>query len=66
MIKIDKGIERPSRSKYPLKDLQVGDSFLLDPNVKSIYQNVWGMGKRMGMKFSVRVTSEGARVWRIK
>lgn len=73
---IEKGVplpEPPQRgrkgSKYPLADMQVGDSFLV-PTMKpeerrqSLYQLVNTKGRAMGRKFVVRVADKGVRVWR--
>ncbi len=75
-IKIEKGIPMPAsrrdgHSKYPLKDMEVGDSFFVanSPDGRSPAKTIrWTVGafrkKNTGTKFSVRVVEGGIRVWR--
>lgn len=74
-IKIDKGIPLPSKSKYddlyPLKDMEVGDSFFIavtDENKTNIRNRlssaVRNYSRNKSILFSVRKVSGGIRVWR--
>ena len=69
-FKIEKGVPKPARagySKYPLRKMEVGDSFFIetgDPSV--IRSNVTIFSKRNpGYKFSTRKEGTGIRIWRI-
>lgn len=66
MVKVESGISMPQR--YPFKDMQVGDSFLLPPGVKRTAVNVAALryGRKHGMKFTIRKVPEGFRCWRIE
>ncbi len=66
-IKIDKEVPAPTGrayAKYPLAEMDVGDSFVaVKSNVASAVSH-WS--KRNGKKFTIRKTSTGDyRVWRI-
>lgn len=70
MFKIEKNVPRPhynAHGKYPFKDMEVGDSFLINDNTK--YQAVGNaasvFGKIHKRKFSIRKTPEGHRCWRV-
>jgi hypothetical protein len=81
MFKIDKSIEIPSAynegnsySKYPLADMEVGDSFLFEME-KYDYKkrsrlasavSIFAKRSEKGIKFSIRRIGEDVRVWRIK
>lgn len=75
MIQIDKNIPIPPRkrpgqkgSKYPIRDLDVGDSFIMavkDTSIASAYLRVAAIRIGDGRKFTVRKTEDGIRVWRI-
>lgn len=64
---IEKGIPQKSY-KYPFPDMGKGDSFLVPAygNIESIRVSAIYHGKKLGMKFSVRKTREGHRVWRVE
>ena len=77
-IKIEKGIALPPKKggvcKYPLHDMEVGDSFFatdekglgirtLQAHVCSAVAN---FKKRHGKRFSVRIGDGGVRVWRVE
>ena len=72
MIKIDKDIPMPGRnpncgkSKYPMKDMDIGDSFLIPENGPYFAASMHSLANRHGIKVSCRVTGEGLRVWRVK
>lgn len=71
-IKIEKGVPVPPRrtrkgiSKYPFRQMEVGDSFLM-PDYTVV--RAWGIlgpyAKRLGQKYTVRTVEGGARVWRV-
>jgi hypothetical protein len=69
---IDKGVPVVVRRcervrKYPIRDMQVGDSFLV-PTAdiqRNLAQHVRNVAVAHGMKTAVRKTDDGVRVWRI-
>lgn len=67
-MKIDKDIPIPPKGnggrppKWPLSELEVGDSFLAD--TPTIRKSIEWHQKRYGTKFCTRKTGEGWRVWR--
>jgi hypothetical protein len=66
-MNIDKNIKIPA--KFPFKDMQVGDSFAVPPDVKRPAVNVAAMrfGRKHGMKFTVRqMPDKSFRCWRIE
>ena len=67
MFKVEKGIKR-RRLKYPLKEMNVGDSFLIPSEILTPVssQNVYSVAKQQGIKVHVELWDEGLRVWRIK
>lgn len=77
MLKIDKSVpleanQSSSAGKYPLREMEVGDSFLLplvDGSVAVTRSRVSGraaqVGKDLGRKFVTRVVEGGVRVWRV-
>jgi len=71
-MKIEKGIKIPvtydQYSKYPFRDMEVGDSFKLDKdtNLPAIRASATHYGKRNGgKKFSIRKFENGYRCWRV-
>lgn len=66
LIQVDKNIpvptERSKRSKYPWRELQVGDSFLIEPQMRS---SMAGLAARFGMKITTANDGGKVRVWRI-
>lgn len=55
--------------RYPLRSMQVGDSFLVtDPSVSQtrLGSRLANFGKETGRKFAQRRTAEGIRVWRVE
>ena len=77
-MKIDKGLELPDKqsggreTKYPYKELEVGDSYLvkLKKYSKSKHASIssaaaqWVKRNELDWKFTVRKVDEGIRVWR--
>jgi hypothetical protein len=71
MFKIEKGvplIPRPggrTGSKYPLDEMEVGDSFLVEGGtVKNLSCTIRAHAKKVGGKFATRTVEGGVRVWR--
>lgn len=73
-MEIDKGIPIPERrkafSKYPFKEMEIGDSFFIDKKLTTISSVAFQATKKTGYKFSLRTVEEkkkkGTRCWRIK
>ncbi len=75
IIKIDKNIPMPVSltTKYPLLEMEIGDSFLACDKHDAVRQSsistqirVWAASKKYDWKFTVRKTDHGIRVWRTK
>jgi hypothetical protein len=70
--KIEKGIKSPAAGgwKYPFKQMQPGDSFLIKEDameVARIRTAAYHYGREnKGIKFSIRKTDSGFRCWRLK
>jgi hypothetical protein len=71
---IEKGVPIPARrtervgrnAKYPLADMLVGDSIVIDKPQPAASGLVTGFGQRHGKKFTARrVDATHTRVWRI-
>ena len=73
MYEVEDGIPVPAkiRSKYPIKQLELGQSFMIPSSelsptqISSIRQATTKFAKETGRKFTVRKTDGGLRVWRI-
>lgn len=59
--------------KYPFREMKIGDSFLLPKKefatydqVMKVRTNCCAYGRRNKVKFTVRKTEQGYRIWRIK
>jgi hypothetical protein len=73
MYKIEKGIKIPEffcHRKYPLSEMEVGDSFFVEGTLKKNTINTavswWSKRKGNTRKFTIRKVDGGIRVWRIK
>lgn len=75
--KVESGIPMPSRkahnAKFPFKEMQVGDSFLVpfdgedEGTVRSrIASNCTHQKRRIGRQYATRKVDGGIRVWRVK
>ena len=71
-IKVERGIPIPpinrGRTEYPFLLLKIGDSFLFPPNSNRSKANgaIFHFRKKHPeMKFSLRTTKDGFRVWRV-
>lgn len=61
-ITIESGIPTPTRARYPIASMNVGDSFVVDANKKN---GVYTTAKRLGAKVVIRSIGEGkVRVWK--
>jgi hypothetical protein len=70
MIKIEKGIPTPPRSRYPLRDMEIGDSIFVPGKTSLGFSGyVASASQKTGFKFATRKAIEdgvtGLRVWRI-
>ena len=54
----------PKGPKYPVAELNVGQSFWVKLTKASLYAHALKVAKTTGRKFVVREDGEGARVWR--
>lgn len=71
MIQIDKNIEIPGaeyNSKYPLRNMECGDSFFVPGKTVSAISGSTSRYRKKGWKFVCRTVTEngveGVRVWR--
>ena len=68
MLKIEKGVPIPkarTRTHYPMKEMEVGDSFFIaSEGFLNIPSRVIPQAKRLGIKVSTRQVEGGYRVWR--
>jgi hypothetical protein len=67
---VETGVDVPPRSsrrsKFPLTEMAVGDSFLVPaPVAKSVRPNLYATAKRYGIKLVTRISDDGLRVWRV-
>lgn len=70
-IKIDKTIPIPSdvgagrKAIYPFELMEVGDSFLVPAELRETAKSsAYSWASRKGVKFAVRTSRDGVRVWR--
>jgi len=69
--KIESGIPQPpslsGRKKYPLREMEVGDSFVVDADQHTrLMSAVAYFGKRNNRKYSIRKVDGSLRCWRVK
>ena len=69
-IEIERGIELKNSRRgkppiYPWKELKVGESFVMPSAPQTAHASAWRAGRMYGMKFAVRKTEGGARIWRV-
>lgn len=65
-MKIEKSIPMPEAwNKYPFKDMDIGDSFLVEGDVVKVRNAAHAWGKVNNKKFSVKKVEGGHRCWRI-
>lgn len=72
-IEIEDNIPIPQRKKYPLKDMQIGQSFFIPTNKPTNSQStICILAKRLKIKLTTRSIYNdkeqliGLRVWRVK
>ena len=70
-VKIEKNVPMPEwqnkRSKYPWKQMAVGDSFEAEITARSMNPTAYRAGIQLEKKFVVRTTGKvKCRVWRVK
>jgi hypothetical protein len=73
VIKIDKAVPLPKdmRTKYPFKEMKIGDSFFVSGiRIQTISGLITQTQRRLGTTYTARTVAEadvkGVRVWRIK
>jgi hypothetical protein len=68
-FKIERGIEMPVRSKdirYPLAEMEVGDSFSFPLEYRASVQTLASAAKKQGRAYRVKkIAPEVCRIWRI-
>jgi len=66
-IENDVPIPRVMRARSPLRDLEIGQSILINNYTResSVRELAYQIGVELQRKFTVRQMSEGVRVWRI-
>lgn len=59
---------RGSKSRYPLLDLEIGDSFVVPAeNAGGVRTTAYIVAKRYGVKFTTRTLADGSvQVWRVR
>ena len=59
---------RGSKSRYPLLDLEIGDSFVVEPqHAGGVRTTAYQVAKRYDVKFTTRTLADGSvQVWRVR
>ena len=57
-------VRKDRAPKYPIAELNVGQSFWVKLTKASLYAHALKVAKTTGRKFVVREDGEGARIWR--
>jgi len=75
-MELERGVPFPSQSlrvskyKFPLGEMEVGDSFFVEIREGSFLNSARSLisryGKAFSRKFATRVVDDGFRVWRIE
>jgi hypothetical protein len=70
-MNIEKNISIPREGMYPLKDMDIGDSFMMEAFDKIVMMkrirsaiHTYTKGAGAGKKFITRAVDEGVRCWR--
>ena len=66
-MKVEKNVPLPS--KWPFKDMQVGDSFAVPTDISRTTVSIAALryGRKHGMRFTVRTTTDRTlRCWRLE
>lgn len=61
-VKFDSNIPIPDRSNHPFKNMEVGESVLVNEKAR-VYSHTYG--KQSGKKFTTRKEGDAFRVWRV-
>jgi hypothetical protein len=66
-FKIEHGIAMSPRSKYPLKQMSVGDSFFVSTSSggRRVAAAIGSCARNLGMRVALRNQGDGWRIWRI-
>jgi hypothetical protein len=66
-MEIQKGVPMPTQ-KYPLDDMDIGDSIFFDSDTKrhQLDNAVQRVRYRTGRKFTIRKVDGGFRLWRVE
>ena len=70
-MKVDKNIPIPrNKHSYPLKDMEIGDSFFVEvknnAEKHTVRSSVNYTGGLLGHKYATRSVENGIRIWRIE
>jgi len=75
-MEVERGVPFPSQSlrvskyKFPLGEMEIGDSFFVEIKTDSFLNSARSLisryGKAFSRKFATRVVDNGFRVWRIE
>lgn len=66
-IQIEKNVPLPVAgpgAKFPLAEMEVGDSFFLPDRMPNQCSSIYRAAKRVGIVIATRGSEEGVRVWR--
>ena len=68
MYQVEKGVPVPEvSSKYPFKQMDVGDSFVFElDKKKQVSAAANHYAKKTGFGFTIREDGDGFRIWRVK
>jgi len=65
-MKIEKSVPMPTeRNKYPFREMDIGDSFLVEVDVVKVISAAHAWGKVNNKKFSIKKVDAGHRCWRV-
>lgn len=73
MIPIEKGVPLPEPNttarntrKYPIREMEVGDSFRADVKANTLRSVVYAASRGMKRKYRYAPDGDGTRVWRVE
>lgn len=67
MFKIEKNVPVSTRCKYPLPDMEIGDSFFVGADYcRRARTRAFSYGKKHNKKFIARKEGNGVRIWRVE
>jgi hypothetical protein len=64
-IKIETGLPIPDRAKYPVAQMNVGDSFFVAGKTSATISGALAYYRSDGVRLATRTVDGGVRVWRI-